>query len=244
MQPIRKGVVSCIMPTYNRADIFLTEAIRHAQKQTYEQWELIVIDDGSSDDTYDVVKQFFDDERIIYSRLYKNSGCVSIPRAIGIMLARGEFLAHWDDDIIHFPMKLEVLVKALNDNTNTDLAYGFRRAERMHSPGEYDIVGPAYYDPTIRWGVDGSQFIYRSSVYKHIPLSLCKRGCDWEIMKLIWRNNPGFVMVSDLVSQYNWHGGNRSLDDKGTKQRIYHPSDFEEYFTLLGNGYTYSLEDF
>jgi len=154
----KDGLVSCIMPTYNRCGM-LEKRFTELQNSSHLNWELIVVDDCSSDDTEEVVLDLKgDDGRIKYIKLPSNSGCVSIPRAIGIATSKGEYIAPWDDDIYHATDKLEVLVSALS-GSNSLLAYGDR-----YSKDQNDLV--AYctledWDPTGEpgWGVDGGQYL-------------------------------------------------------------------------------------
>jgi glycosyltransferase involved in cell wall biosynthesis len=90
-----RPLVSVILPTYNRASM-LPRAISSALNQNYSNIELIVIDDCSSDETETVVRSF-EDPRIIYERLEKNSGG-SAARNFGIEISLGEFIAFLDDD--------------------------------------------------------------------------------------------------------------------------------------------------
>lgn len=84
-----------VLPTYNRADV-LPRAINSVLAQTYEVLELLVVDDGSTDDTREVVSRF-DDERVVYLRHEENEG-VGAARNTGISHARGEFIAFQDSD--------------------------------------------------------------------------------------------------------------------------------------------------
>jgi len=101
-------LISVIIPTFNRAHL-LRRAVKSVLNQTYARFEVIIINDGSSDDTKEVISQF-DDERIRYKN-QKNKG-VSAARNKGIMLARGEYIAFLDDDDEWFPRKLERQVHA------------------------------------------------------------------------------------------------------------------------------------
>jgi glycosyltransferase involved in cell wall biosynthesis len=96
-------VVSVIVPTYNRAHV-LGRAIRSVLDQTYPNLELVVVDDGSSDDTEDVV-QAFGDARISYLRHDANRGG-SAARNTGIRAAAGDYLAFQDSDDEWLPDKL------------------------------------------------------------------------------------------------------------------------------------------
>ena len=66
-------LVSIIMPSYNTGR-FIAETINSVRAQTYENWEIIIVDDCSTDDTDEVVAQFLDDSRITYIKNDKNSG--------------------------------------------------------------------------------------------------------------------------------------------------------------------------
>ena len=92
-----------IIPVYNR-DKFIGEAIQSVLDQTYKNFELIIIDDASTDNTLNIVRQF-DDSRIKIIRNKENKG-VSYSRNKGISSAKGEFIAFMDSDDISEPTRL------------------------------------------------------------------------------------------------------------------------------------------
>lgn len=102
--------VSVIIPTYNRAS-YLKEAIESVLAQTYKDFELIIVDDGSTDNTEEVVRSF-DDERIIYKKKQRE-GHPGKTRNVGLDLARGEYIAFLDDDDLWLPEKLEEQIKTM-----------------------------------------------------------------------------------------------------------------------------------
>jgi len=104
----RVPTVSVIIPTYNRAYL-LGRAIQSVLDQTYQDFEVIVVDDASSDNTEEVVKSF-NDERIRYIRHVKNKG-EAAARNTGIKIARGEYIASHDSDDEWLPEKLEKQMK-------------------------------------------------------------------------------------------------------------------------------------
>jgi len=108
----RKGLVSIIIPTYNQAS-FLSQALRSVTSQTYEKWEIIIIDNFSNDNTLHEVNKI-QDERIRFFQI-KNYGFVSKSRNLGIAYARGEWIAFLDSDDIWHPMKLEIQLFFLNE---------------------------------------------------------------------------------------------------------------------------------
>jgi len=102
--------VSVIIPTYNRAYL-IGRAIQSVLNQTYQNFEIIIVDDGSTDDTKEVVKKFQEqDRRIKYVKHEKNKG-EAAARNTGIKTARGEFIAFQDSDDEWLPEKLEKQMK-------------------------------------------------------------------------------------------------------------------------------------
>jgi glycosyltransferase involved in cell wall biosynthesis len=105
------NMVSVIIPTYNRAE-HVTEAVDSVLGQTYTHYELIVVDDGSTDDTRKVLQERYG-ERIRY--LYQPNKGPSGARNTGIRAARHELLAFLDSDDTWFPRKLEIQVPLMSD---------------------------------------------------------------------------------------------------------------------------------
>ena len=113
--------VSVILPTHDRARV-LARSIRSVLAQTYPDLELIVVDDGSKDETRMVVASI-DDPRIIYCRQDRNLGPAAA-RNVGISRARGDFLAFQDSDDEWLPVKLERHVEAFSrTGTETTAIY-------------------------------------------------------------------------------------------------------------------------
>ena len=109
------SLVSVVLPTYNRAGL-LTRAIESVLQQTYSNFELIVVDDCSTDCTEYVVKEF-QDSRIRYIRHEKNRGA-PIARNNGIRAAKGKYIAFQDSDDEWASTKLEKQVNAFNSAPN------------------------------------------------------------------------------------------------------------------------------
>ena len=98
------GLVSVIMPSYNTG-AYIREAIQSVQNQTYENWELLIVDDCSTDDTDKVLEGLLD-ERIKVFKNEKNSGA-AISRNKALREARGQWVAYLDSDDLWVPEKLE-----------------------------------------------------------------------------------------------------------------------------------------
>ena len=129
--------VSVIIPTYNRASM-LREAIQSVLDQTYSDFEIIVVDDGSTDNTGDVVS-VFSDTRIRY--VFQENRGRSNARNHALSLARGEYIAFLDSDDLFLPSKLGIQVKALEDNPDYGMVYS--HALRVDNQGRA-IAGRRY----------------------------------------------------------------------------------------------------
>jgi glycosyltransferase involved in cell wall biosynthesis len=104
-------LVSVILPTYNRAHV-LGKAIESILNQTYSNFEIIIVDDGSLDSTEKLVARYRDN-RIKYIRHTKNQGAVAA-RNTGIVASKGEYIAFQDSDNEWLPEKLEKQIAAFN----------------------------------------------------------------------------------------------------------------------------------
>ena len=110
-----KDLVSIIMPTYN-CGRFIEETIRSVQSQTYENWEIVIVDDCSTDDTRARVDAMIEkDARIRYYCLETNSGA-AVARTRAMELADGEYMAFLDSDDLWMPDKLEKQLAFMKEN--------------------------------------------------------------------------------------------------------------------------------
>ncbi len=108
-------LISIIIPVYN-SGFFLRKTIISVIEQSYKNWELILIDDCSSDNSMDIVTEFCKkDSRIKSFRLEKNSGAAKA-RNLGILKAKGEYIAFLDSDDNWHPQKLEKQLTFMQDN--------------------------------------------------------------------------------------------------------------------------------
>ena len=113
------SMVSIIMPSYNTAE-FIDKSIKSVLAQTYDNWELIIVDDCSTDNTDEVVS-FFEDPRIRYFKNEKNSGA-AVSRNKALCEAKGRWIAFLDSDDTWHPMKLEKQI-AFMENGNYGFSY-------------------------------------------------------------------------------------------------------------------------
>jgi glycosyltransferase involved in cell wall biosynthesis len=113
---LESPTVSVVIPTYNRAHL-LVRSIQSVLNQSYQDFEIIVVDDGSTDNTEEVIKSF-NDERVKYIRHEGNKGNAAA-RNTGIKVAKGEYVAFQDSDDEWLPKKLEKQVNLLRSLPET-----------------------------------------------------------------------------------------------------------------------------
>lgn len=110
-----ESLVSIITPTYNCGS-FIGDTIKSVQGQTYKNWEMIIVDDCSTDDTSKIVKHYSQkDNRIQYVCLEKNSGA-AVARTKAMELAKGNYMAFLDSDDLWTSDKLESQLKIMKEN--------------------------------------------------------------------------------------------------------------------------------
>ena len=110
-----RKLVSIIMPTYNCGK-FIAKTIDSLLAQTYDNWELIIVDDRSKDNTKEIVETYQkDDKRIKYYMLEVNSGA-AVARTEAMKLATGSYMAFLDSDDIWLPNKLEKQIEFMDQN--------------------------------------------------------------------------------------------------------------------------------
>lgn len=124
-----KHLVSVIIPVFNGGR-FLNQAIESVLNQTYKNFEIIVVDDGSNDNSAEIAKSYCD---VIY--IYQENRGVASARNNALSKVRGDFIAFLDADDFYPKDKLEIQINHLKDNENTDCCIG-----RV-----YNFIEPGYY---------------------------------------------------------------------------------------------------
>lgn len=116
-----KPLISVITPTYNRAD-FLKETIESVLNQDYENIEHLIVDDGSTDKTRELIREYEPNRKVRYF-FQQNSG-QSVARNKGLNEAKGDYICFLDSDDYFLPGKLKKQIEAFEQNPTVDLVYG------------------------------------------------------------------------------------------------------------------------
>lgn len=185
-------MISIIMPAYN-AEKTIRESIQSIIAQTFIDWELIVIDDGSSDDTADILSELADsDSRIHFLQNEKNSGA-SYTRNRAVALAKGEWIAFLDSDDLWKPEKLEKQL-ALCDKY-PDMVICYTASSFIDDNGKpYSYVMSAIekltYNTLLRKNLMScSSVMIRTSVMKEIKMPSDKMHEDYFVWLTVLREH-------------------------------------------------------
>lgn len=127
-----KELVSVIIPCYNGA-LYIAQCIESVRNQTYPHWEILAVDDCSTDNSAVIIQKYCQlDRRVKYFKTDKASGSPAIPRNMAMDRAQGRYLAFLDCDDVWLPGKLEEQIVC---QQNTNAAIVFSNYEKMSSKG-------------------------------------------------------------------------------------------------------------
>lgn len=158
--------ISVIIPTWNRSKE-VVNAVRSVQNQTYDNIEILVCDDGSTDDTKDIINSISKDDKRIKFIEGVRGGCPAIPRNRGIEYATGDWLAFLDSDDEWLPSKIEIQLGHLyNNDTKASCTNAYRKVpgiadlETLLNYGENSITFENFLD--VNNVICSSAIIHRS----------------------------------------------------------------------------------
>ncbi len=218
--------VSVVIPTYNSAK-FLSCSITSVINQTFKDFEIIVVDDGSFDDTEKILKPYLKDIRYFYQ---KNSGSAKA-RNIGINKANGEWIAFLDSDDYWENNHIEMMISKQKKNPEADLIYGGKCWIDQYGNGIKDvplqsaypegwIFSKLFYDNYI--STSSTVFARRSVLidlggFNEQPVF--RNAQDYD-MWLRLAANSIIVSIPELIINYRRHDNNKTLDSAGKTKGV------------------------
>lgn len=167
-------MISVIIPTYNREKT-IKKSIESVLNQTYQNFELLIVDDGSTDNTKKVVDEF-NDERIIWISYGQNRGA-AYARNIGIENAKGEYIAFHDSDDLMKDYRLEKQLKFLQDEK---VEFVFANVHEHGIDGEDMGISPAKCDLGIDQCENTKKLLHQWQIW--CQTILCTKECANSIM--------------------------------------------------------------
>ena len=200
-------MISCILPTYN-GEKYIKESIESILNQTYTNWELIVIDDCSTDATPEILKELSNENDKI--KVYRNEKNEKLPRSLndGFAHAIGDYLTWTSDDNIYKKNAFEVMRKELVDNPS--VGFVFSRMDYIDERG--NVTGQSEIHTDLKRlkyaNIIGASFMYRYDVYKRIGEYNPEKFLveDYDYWLRISRVFP-ISYIADSLYYYRQHAG-------------------------------------
>ena len=201
---MNSSLVSIITPTYN-SEKFITETIQSVQRQIYTNWEMIIVDDCSSDTTACIVAAISkNDSRIRFFQLEKNLG-TGVARDFALSKASGRYIAFLDSDDLWKPSKLEKQIDFLRSK---NLPFTFSFYECIDEEGnalDKKIEAPRrlkYYQLFFCNFIGNLTGIYDSSFFGKIPISSIRKRQDWMLWLTILKKIKVAMPVPESLAYY------------------------------------------
>lgn len=194
-----ENLVSVIMPSWNTAG-FIAESIRSVIDQTYTKWELIIVDDCSTDNTDEVVASFHDD-RIRYFKNEKNMGA-ALTRNRALREARGEWIAFLDSDDLWKPKKLENQLAFMKENGYVFSYHEYEKIDEESKPLGIYVSGPQTVTKRkmYHYGYPGClTFMYSAKEMGLIQIRDIKKNNDYAILLKLCKKATCYLLPENLA---------------------------------------------
>jgi glycosyltransferase involved in cell wall biosynthesis len=211
-------LVSVIIPCFNQAH-YIAKALKSVQQQTYTHWECIVVNDGSQDQSEDVIKSFIkNDPRIQY--IHQENAGVAAARNSGFLKAKGHYIQFLDgDDWLH-PDKLKTQVDYLDGHISIDIVYcnHLHYYEQKDLYEQYtftkvkDLKQEVLYEWDRAFNIPPHTPLYRASIWSKdnlpYPTDYNLRYEDWVFWALLGLRKCTINYQDKSLAYYRVHGSN------------------------------------
>ena len=215
-------LVSIIMPSYNTGK-FIKQTIESVLAQSYSNWELIIVDDCSPDNTDEIVKPFLSDQRIKYLKNEKNSGA-AVSRNRALREAKGKWVAFLDSDDLWKPEKLEKQIGFMERNGYSFSYTNYSEIDESGKPNGVTVSGPKritkagfcnYCWPgclTVMYDRDVVGLIQIADIKKNndyaMWLKVCRKATCYHLdedLALYRKGRAGSVSSHSIKTMIGWH---------------------------------------
>ena len=227
------GLVSIIMPSWNTGR-FIAESIQSVIDQTYPNWELLIVDDCSTDNTDEVVEPFLRDKRI---KLYKNeiNSGAALSRNRALRQANGEWVAFLDSDDLWMPDKLEKQIRFMNKN-GFYLSYtDYERIDENGKSLNIHVSGPKTVNKQriYRYDYIGQlTMMYSAKYFGLIQIKDIKKNNDYAIrLQLYKKRGTEAHLLKENLAKYRVRKSSISHDKLSKKIK----SHYDLFYVCDGN---------
>jgi len=224
--------VSIIIPTYNGAK-YLPQAVESILAQTYDQYEIVIIDDGSTDQTKDIVSDFIDSYPGKIRYIYQDNAGVSVARNTGIQNSKGRYIAFLDSDDQWLSQHLEKSVMAIESQPSTGLVHSnltrvTESGKTIETPvkNEKYVSGKIFEPLFLRKGnIACSTVLFKKECCEKVGYfdeQLTRLGCEDREMWLRIAQQYEIYYIDEVLVHYRVHETNFSRDhERMFKARCY-----------------------
>lgn len=211
----KEPLISVIIPTYNRATL-VKRALASALDQSYQNTEIIIIDDGSTDKTSDTIKNF-EDTRIKYYYCKKNSGGPTKPKNLGVKRSKGKYIAFLDSDDYWLPQKLALQLSLFEKSKDPKLAIVgstalIDRGIGIKKQYRYDEIRKDFYQRILagNFVLSCSSLLIKKNLFKEVGFfnESLKVGEDWDFLIRVFQKGYSFQALKQPSFIYKRHGAN------------------------------------
>lgn len=224
---MRAPLFTVIMTTYNRRDL-IPQAIQSVLNQTFKDYELLVIDNGSTDGTEEVVQEIRD-PRLKYIRNPNPTTSCEAPRNLGIQMARGSLISFLDDDEQWYPERLEKVKRAFEENGDISVVchnQNIRVNDKIDGQwragaSEGDIFETLLYERTCL--VAGATTIKTECLRELGGFVLRKEydaASDYDLWLRLARKNVKIHFIDEFLGEFSITGRNLSIVDPAFGARV------------------------
>ena len=233
-----QGLVSIIMPSWNTGK-FIADSINSVIHQTYQNWELLIVDDCSTDNTDDIVSSF-SDQRIKYIKNEKNLGA-ALTRNRAMREAHGEWIAFLDSDDLWEPLKLEKQIGFMLENGIVFSYHEYAKIDENSKPLNIFVSGPQIVDKRriYRYDYIGQlTMMYSAKHFGLIQIKDIKKNNDYAIrLQLFKKDGTQCFLIRENLASYRVRKSSISHDKIIKKLRshydLFHICDEKPPITAL-----------
>ena len=210
-------LISLIVPCYNQAN-YLDDCLQSVFSQTYNNWECIIINDGSTDNTEEIAKKWcIKDTRFVY--IIKENGGLSSARNFGLKIAKGEYIQLLDSDDTINNLKFEKQIESFNDEIDISITDYFPFENRYNTFCSERYITPFMSDVDFRYKIV-SLWEKKLSIPCHCiifkkrllftPHNLCfdeslPNHEDWVFWTMLFYRSKGFININFALANYRIH---------------------------------------
>ena len=194
------GLVSIIMPSYNTAK-YIGDSISSIINQSYQNWELIIVDDCSSDNVDEIIKPYLSDRRIIFLKNDKNLGA-ALTRNKALMEAKGDWIAFLDSDDLWNKEKLERQLFFMVKNNYVFSYHNYEKIDESNNSINILVTGPKKVTKRkmYHYGYPGClTFMYSSKYFGLIQIKDIKKNNDYAILLKLCKKANCYLLDENLA---------------------------------------------